>query len=53
MMPLLPLIPSDAEYHSCLQMWIEAVERARDYSSELEEQEFVRGMQAAGKLTKL
>jgi len=53
MIPLLPLIPSEGESRNCLHTWIEAVEMARDYSSELNEECFVRGMQAAGKLTKI
>lgn len=53
MMPLLPLIPPNADGRSSLQEWIDAVELARDYSNELREDDFVRGMQAAGRLTKM
>jgi hypothetical protein len=53
MMPLLPLIPANPDGRTCLHDWIDAIEKARDYSSEIEEDEFLRGMQAAGRLTKM
>ena len=53
MAPLSPLIPSDADDRSCLHDWADAIETARDYSAEVEEDVFWRGMQAAGRLSKM
>jgi hypothetical protein len=53
MASLLPLIPIDADDQNCLLDWAAAIETARDYVTDVEEGEFLRGMQAAGKLSKM
>lgn len=53
MLPLQPLIPKTEDSRSCLHEWSESIEKARDFTNEISEEDFVRGMRAAGRLTKM
>jgi len=51
MSPLVSLIPPEEDGGKLLQDWADAIEKARDFDTEVDEELFLQGMRAAGRLS--